>query len=140
MLARRLYLSGLGAMGLFALAHFGGFLAAARAARTDPAMADLTRAMRAHSTEVLGFRPSILDFREYFSLNFSILLLLAAALGYVALSMAGPQQAVAIRPLAVIYTIAMLVLLGSSAFFAVVQGMISCAVIAVLFGLAAWLA
>jgi hypothetical protein len=140
MLARRLFLSGLGAMGVFAIAHFGGFLAAARAARTDPGMADLTRAMRAHTTEVLGFRPSILDFREYFSLNFSILMLLAAVLGYVALSVEGPQHSAAIRPLAIVYALAMLVLLGSSALFSVVQGVISCLVIALLFGLAAWFA
>jgi hypothetical protein len=85
MLARRLFISGLSVTVLFAAGHFFGFLQAARAARSDPGMANLTRAMREYKANVLGFTPSILDFREYFSLNFSVLLMLAAALGFTAL-------------------------------------------------------
>lgn len=140
MLARRLFLGGLGAMCLFAAGHFAGFLQAARAARKDPNMADLTRAMREHTTTLLGFRPSILDFREYFSLNFSILLVLAAALGFVAVSNPSLQQPATLRQLSVVYAVALLVLLGSSVYFSVVQGIIGCLAIAVLFLLAAWLA
>jgi len=77
---RRWFISGLAATWVFGLAHLGGFLQAARTARDDPRMSDLTRAMQAHKTNILGFHPSILDFREYFSLNFSILLWLAAKL------------------------------------------------------------
>lgn len=140
MLAWRLFVSGLGMMCLFAAGHFAGFLQAARAARRDPDMADLTRAMREHTTSLLGFRPSVLDFREYFSLNFSILMLLAAALGFVALSEPALQQTATIRQLSVVYAAGMLVLLGTSVFFSVVQGIIGCLLIAVLFALAAWFA
>jgi len=140
MLARRLFLSGLTVMCLFAAGHFGGFLQAARAARRDPGMADLTRAMREHTTSVLGFRPSVLDFREYFSLNFSILLLLAAVLGFVALSNAALEGPAAIRQMSLVYAAGMVMLLATSVYFSVAQGVISCLVIAVLFGLSAWLA
>ena len=103
-------------------------------------MADLTtRAMREHKTSVLGFEPSILDFREYFSLNFSILLLLAAALGFVAMSIAAPQPAL-IRQLASIYVVAMLLLLGTSVYFSVFRGIVSCLLIAILFGMSWWFA
>lgn len=133
-------MSGLIAMCLFAAGHLGGFFQAARAARNDPQMADLTRAMREHRVSVLGFRPSILDFREYFSLNFSILLLLAAALGFVVLSSTASQQPAAIRQLSLVYAVGMLMLLVSSVWFSVPQGMIGCLLIAVLFGLSAWFA
>jgi hypothetical protein len=139
MSAKRLFLSGLIVMCLFAFGHLAGFLQAARSARQDPHMIDLTREMREHKVNVLGFQPSILDFREYFSLNFSILLLLAAALGAAALSLA-PVEAAAIRRLSPIYAIAMLVVLGTSACFSIVQGVVSCFIIAVLFGLSWWFA
>jgi hypothetical protein len=139
MIARRLFTGGLVMTALFAVGHFFGFLQAARAARSDPGMADLTRAMREYKTSVLGFRPSILDFREYFSLNFSILLLLAAALGFAALA-AGPDVGATIRRLAPVYVIAMLALLGTSLGFSVIQGVISCLLIAAMFALAWWYA
>ncbi len=135
MLAVRLFRSGLIASCLFALGHFLGFLEAARAARHDPAMAGLTRAMREHRTNVAGFQPSILDFREYFSLNFSILLLGSAVLGFVAISMA-PHPPAVVRRMSAVYVVTMLMLLGTSVYFSVFQGMVSCAVIAALFGLA----
>jgi len=137
--ARRLFVSALILMCLFAFAHLAGFILSARAARRDPRMADLTRAMREHKTTLLGFKPSILDFREYFSLNFSILLLLAAALGFAAMSVA-PLQSAMIGRLSSIYVAAMLLLLGTSVYFSVFQGMVSCLVIAVLFGLSWWTA
>jgi len=87
-LGRRLFVAGLVLMAAFVLAHLGGFLQSAHAARHDRGLTDLTRAMQEHKTSPLGFRPSILDFREYFSVNFSILLLLAAAIGYVTLGRA----------------------------------------------------
>lgn len=140
MLAKRLFLSGLIVMCLFAFGHLGGFFQAARSARNDPQMAELTRAMREHRSSVLGFRPSILDFREYFSLNFSILLLLAAVLGFVVLSSTGSQQPAVIRQLSLVYAVGMLMLLATSVYFSVVQGVISCLLIAVLFGLSSWFA
>ncbi len=73
LLATRLFLSGLILTVLFALGHLAGFLQTARAARRDPQLAELTRAMRGHKVNLLGFQPSLLDFREYFSLNFSVL-------------------------------------------------------------------
>ncbi len=98
MLAKQLLASGLILMGLFALAHLGGFLHAAHTARHDPGMAELTRAMRDHKSNLLGFQPSILDFREYSSLNFSTLLLLASAAGFSMLSVT-PDQIAVIRAL-----------------------------------------
>jgi len=77
MIARRFFVGGLIVTCLFAFGHLAGFLQGARAARHDPRMADLTRAMREHKTRMFGFEASLLDFREYFSLNFSVLLLLA---------------------------------------------------------------
>lgn len=139
MLARQIFVSGLIVTGLFALGHFAGFLRGARAARRDPHMTDLTRAMREHKVNLFGFQPSLLDFREYFSLNFSILLLLAAVLGFVALSIT-PSQSTVIRYLSVVYLAAMLLLLGTSAYFSVLQGIVSCSLIAILFGVSWWLA
>jgi len=138
-MGRRFFFTGLVLMGLFAAGHFTGFLQAARAARNDPGMADLTRAMRERRENLFGFRPSILDFREYFSLNFSILLLLGAVLGFAALKLSA-DPGVAISRLSAIYVAAMVILLGTSAYFSVVQGMISCALIAFVFALAWWLA
>jgi len=133
MLSLRLFQSGLVLTALFALGHLLGFLQAFRAARRDPGLAELTRAMREHKTKVLGFEPSILDFREYFSLNFSLLLWTAAGLGFVALNCA-EDPAASVRALAPVYTIAFVLLLASSLRFSVVQGVISSALIALAFG------
>ena len=138
-MTKGLFLGGLVLMSTFAVGHFAGFMQAARAARNDPRMADLTRAMREHRSELLGFRPSILDFREYFSLNFSILLALAAVIGFVALGTAA-DPIDAIRRLSIAYAFGMLLLLGTSIYFSVLQGIVTCLIIAVLFGLAWWLA
>jgi hypothetical protein len=135
MLERRLFVSGLIVMAAFALAHLAGFILAAYTARHDPGMADLTRAMRAHKSSLLGFQPSILDLREYFSASFSILLLLATALGFAALATARDANAT-IRAVSPLYVAAMLLLLGLSIRFSVVQGIITCAIVAILFGLA----
>lgn len=141
MLAKRLFQSGLIMMCLFGAGHLGGFFKSAWAARNDPAMAELTQAMREHrASSVLGFRPSILDFREYFSVNFSILLLLAAVLGFVVLSSTESPSPAVLRQLSLAYTVGMLMLLGTSVYFSVVQGIVSCLLIAVLFGLSSWLA
>lgn len=137
MAAPRLFLSGLIVMALFAVGHLGGFLQAAYAARHDPAMADLTRAMRAQQASLLGFHPSVLDFREYFSLNFSILLLLASGLGFATLGVT-PDRVAAIRALSPLYVAAMTLPFGTSLYFSVAQGIVTCLAIAVLFGLA-WL-
>jgi len=134
-LANKLFVAGLVLEAGFGVAHFGGFLQACRAARQDPGLADLTRDMRAHVQPLLGFRPSILDFREYFSANFSVLLLLAAGLGFAGLAVAADRTA-AIRVFSPIYTAAMVLLLGTSIYFSVVQGIITCSCIAVLFALA----
>jgi len=137
MLGKRLFVSGLIVMCLFALGHLGGFLQGARAARHDPSMADLTRAMKEYRTSLFGFHPSLLDFREYFSLNFSILLFLAAALGFASLAITEDPPS-SIRALSLVYLIAFLLLLGTSLYFSVFQGILTCAVIAILFGLAWW--
>ncbi len=79
MTASSFYTAGLVLTALFGFGHFTGFLQATRAARHDPDLADLTRSMRQKKTRLLGFEASILDFREYFSLNFSILLWMASA-------------------------------------------------------------
>ncbi len=134
----RLFLSGLIAMGIFGLGHLAGFLQGAHAARHDPAMAELTRAMREQKVSVLGLHPSLLDFREYFSLNFSILLLLAMAIGMAILTTTSEQDAT-IRTLSPVYCGAMMLLLGTSICFSVIQGIVSCSIIAILFGLAWWL-
>lgn len=137
-MSKRLFGCGLIVTVLFACGHFCGFLQAAREAGHNPQMAELTRAMREQKASLLGFHPSILDFREYFSLNFSILLLLAAALGIGAMS-AAPGAGGAIRRLSLIYAAAMLALLGTSIWFSVVQGMVTCLATAILFGAAWWL-
>ena len=131
------FLSGLVLMGLFATGHLAGCLQAMRAARHDPRLADLTRAMRAHKSPLLGFEPSILDFREYFSLSFSILLALSASLGLAAWRTSTDPEAT-MRALSAVYACAMLALLGVSLLFSIVQGVISCAAIAAVFAITWW--
>lgn len=123
-------------MGLFAAGHFGGFLQACYVARHEPGMAELTAAMRAQKANVLGFEPSILDFREYFSLNFSVLLASCAAIGWASVRDLGLASATLFR-LSLVYVFAMLGLVGTSIFFSVPQGMISASFIATLFAIAA---
>ena len=131
------FVAGLVMMVLFALGHLGGFLQARHAARHDPAMADLMRAMREHRVSLMGFHPSILDFREYFSVNFSILLLLGAAAGFAGLYVS-QDTAAAIRVLSVVYLVAMIALLATSLIYSVAQGVVTCSVIGLLFTLAWW--
>ncbi|MDH3296862.1 MAG: hypothetical protein OEM23_00165 [Gemmatimonadota bacterium] len=139
MIAQTLFTVGLVLMVWFGLGHFLGFVQAARAARHDPDMAELTKAMRAQKTRVMGFEASILDFREYFSLNFSVLLWVAAAVGWVAIGLAA-DPAAAVGDLAGIYGVGMLLLLATSARFRVAQGIVACGLLAVLFGTVWWLA
>jgi hypothetical protein len=139
MTALTLYTVGLVLMVWLGLGHFMGFVQAARAARRDPDMAELTRAMRAKTTRVMGFEASILDFREYFSLNFSILLWMAAAVGWAALRLA-LDPAAAVGELALIYGMGMLLLLATSVRFHVAQGIVGGGVLVAVFGLAWWLA
>jgi len=134
-----LFFSGLVLLGFFALGHLGGFIQAVYAARHDPNMANLTKAMREHKTSMLGLHPSVLDFREYFSLNFSILLFLASAIGFAMIAIS-PDQSAVIRTLCPLYVVAMFLLLATSFYFSVVQGIILCPMVAILFGLAWWLA
>lgn len=133
----RLFYAGVVLMVLFACGHFAGFLQARHAARHDPKMAELTRAMREQKTRLLGFEPSILDFREYFSVNFSLLMLLAAALNLVAIRLSA-DSAAAIRTLSLVNVAVMAGLFATSMIYSVVQGLISCGAIAAIFMLAWW--
>jgi hypothetical protein len=139
MIGKQFFLAALIMMSLFAVGHFGGFLQAAYAARHDPRLADLTKAMQQYKTNFLGFQPSMLDFREYFSLNFSVLLSLGAGLGFTTLAVV-PDQPSVIRALSPIYVGAFSLLLGASAYFSVFQGIVACTLIVLLFGLAWWFA
>ncbi|MEW5915745.1 MAG: hypothetical protein AB1762_05045 [Gemmatimonadota bacterium] len=132
-----IYRSGLLTLVLFALGHFAGFVMAARAARVDPALADATRAMRAVRTRLLGFEPSLLDFREYFSASFSLLLLALAVTGFVAVSRA-PNDTLVARRLAAVYAATTLALAALSLWFGVVQGVVMGLIAALIFSLAAW--
>lgn len=120
---------------LFSFGHFLGFLSAAHAARNDPRLAELTAAMRAQRAHLLGFSPSILDFREYFSLNFSLLLMLGGALNVVALRNARDSQR-AVRELLRVNAVAMALLVATSVLFSVPQGIISAGIIFLLFAAA----
>jgi hypothetical protein len=137
MRARHFYQTGLVLMTTLGLGHLGGFILAARAARHDPRLADVTSAMRSAKSSLLGLQPSILDFREYFSLSFSILIFLSAALGFALLG-SNLDRATIVRTTAPWYATAMLLLLVASIFFSVPQGIISCAAIGMAFGLAWW--
>lgn len=132
--SQRPFRMGLVLMAVFAMAHLGGFLQSTHAARTKPEMGELTRLMRSTKTSVLGFQPSILDFREYFSLNFSILLLLAAGLGHAMTR--GRSDTGFVQMLSPIYALGMFLLFSSSVFFSVIQGMVTCAILTAMFGLA----
>lgn len=116
---------------LFAVGHFAGFLAARDAARSDPGLLDLTKAMQAHTTRVMGMEPSILDFREYFSANFSLLLLAAAGLTWVGAGLARktPDPVSGLRTLAAFNIVAFGLLAVSSGVFRVPQGIVSSVVI-----------
>lgn len=122
-------------MVLFAIGHFAGFLTARAAARHDPDLVELTARMRAHRAAILGFHPSILDLREYFSLVFSPMMLLAAALTYQGWRSARRDPVVA-RGLARLVVVAMLVLGAASLVYGVVQGAIASAAIGAAFGVA----
>ena len=98
-------------------------------------MRSLTEAMRAHRASLLGLRPSILDFREYFSVNFSILLLLGSGVGLVVLWRAHDASE-ATRALAPIYLAGTVLLLGTSLYYSIAQGVVTCATLAALFALA----
>jgi hypothetical protein len=137
MLCRVLFHSATALTGLFGVAHFTGFLAARHAARTDPALAEVTRLMRAHVSPLGGMSPSLLDFREYFSAAFSPLLLTIALLNYLALRHAADPTAM-LRALCLVNIGAMLILLALSIYHSIFQGILTCALIAALF-LAAWL-
>lgn len=119
--------------GLFACGHFAGFLEASHAARHDPALAAVTDAMRSHRSNVLGMRPSLLDFREYFSASFSLLMVLVVALNAIALRGA---PASTVRRLALADAIAFAILAAVSWWFQVPQGIISGVMIAVVFAAA----
>jgi hypothetical protein len=135
---RTLYKAGLILTGLFATGHFTGFIQASLAARRDPALADLTRAMRAQGSTVAGMRATILDYREYFSVSYSILLVLVIALGATALSEGAGQ--LAIKQMSARIAMAMAVLCGASLYYHVFQGVVSCGVIALVFAAAWWMA
>lgn len=137
MLGQRLFVSGLVLTGLFALGHLSGFLHATYVARHDPNMKVLTSSMREHKTRLLGFEASLLDYREYFSLNFTILLLFASAVGFAALANA-PDAAVVVRTLSPVYVAGMTLLLVTSLRYKVAQGVVTCPMVAVLFMLAWW--
>ena len=86
---------------------------------------------------LLGFEPSILDFREYFSVNFSVLLVFIAVAEFLALQMAA-DRAAAIRAMSLVNVLAMAALFGTSLIYSVPQGLISCATIAGVFLVAWW--
>jgi len=132
---RSWFVSGLWVTGLFAVGHLSGFLMGAWASRHDPGMADLTRAMRAYRIHLMGFHPSMLDFREYFSLNFSILLAFAAGVGSSALALV-PDPVRVVRALAPWYVGVFLALLATSIRFSIAQGVVTCPIIAALFAVA----
>lgn len=130
--ARALFIAATIMTALFCCGHFFGFLAAAYAARHDPGLAKLTADMRAQRTELLGFQPSILDFREYFSLNFSLLLLLVAGLNVILLRNAR-DSGCGLRDAALLNAVAMAILVGTSVLYSVPQGIISAGTIFLLY-------
>ena len=134
MTSRAFFRAGVVLCYLFAAGHTAGFVQASLAARRDPTMADLTRMMRATGSTVGGMRASILDYREYFSVAFSLLLVLAMLLAQYAVAAGGDRliSGVSLRLAA-----GMIVLLCASAWYGVFQGVVSCALIAALF-IAAW--
>lgn len=120
---------------LFSLGHLVGFAISARAARESPELADLTRAMAAQRNEVLGLEASVLDYREYFSVCFSILLLLVARLGQLALA-SDAGTAAAARKVGGALASGFLALALASAFYSVAQGLIASLSILVTIGIA----
>lgn len=121
---------------LLAIGHLGGFATAAYAARHDPAMADLTAAMQAHRARVLGFEPSILDFREYFSVCYALLIGLLAVLHALLLRRCAADVGL-LRDVAAVSACGMAALAGLSLWFSVVQGLISAGLIALALAIAA---
>ncbi len=127
-----LFLIACGLMLLFAAGHCGGYLQARKAARHSPKHVELTRQMRAHKVKMAGFEPSVLDFYEYFSANLSVLLaFLGVALG-VAYWLAGDKGS-ALRILSMVGATSMIAILFTSLIYQVFQGLVSGALIALLF-------
>ncbi len=127
--ANRWFLAAVILSALFAAGHTAGFFVSRHAARTDPNLTDLTRAMQRHRADVLGFHPSILDFREYFSVNFSLLLILNTGLSLSTPRLASdPQQAYRFVGLLNFLGFSLLAIL--SFLYSVPQGIISAGLIA----------
>lgn len=136
-IAQRFFLAGCALTALFAVGHALGFAMAYRAARHDPGMAELTRAMREKRFRVGGMEPSILDFREYFSASFSLLLAGLVAVNLIAFTSAGGSATVLLR-LAAANAVMMVALVALSWRFSVFQGIITAATIALLHATALW--
>jgi len=137
MAARGFWLAGVTLEVLFACGHFAGFMMGRTAARTDPKLAEVTRLMREITTKVGPFRPSLLDFREYFSMNFSIFLVAVAALNLAA-HLASSPSASTMRALCIVNISLMIALAATSVGYGVIQGLVSSVLIALLFGFAIW--
>lgn len=132
----RAYHLGLALIALFALGHLTGFLVAAYDARHDPALAEVTAMMRAHRSPLMGFAPSLLDFREYASLCYSLLLAGCGALGWQVTRR--PQVALSqVAAVSRTYTVLFTVLAVASLAYGVAQGIVSGVAIAAVFARAA---
>ena len=132
-------------MAAFGVGHFNGFFMTLRAARKDAKMAAVTKVMEDHRAEVMGFTPSMQDFHEYFSINFSIMMVTLAFLTFVAYRL-GKKSSIGARAviggLSMVNLVGMLFLFGSSIAYGIPQGIIACGMIIVLLVsciLSAWL-
>ncbi|MFN8061603.1 MAG: hypothetical protein U0Q12_20765 [Vicinamibacterales bacterium] len=132
----RAFRVGLALIVLFALGHLMGFMSAAYDARHDPALADVTAMMRAHRSPLMGFAPSLLDFREYASLCYSLLLGGCAAIGWPVTRMV-PVSPAHVGAVCRAYVVLFAVLAIASLVYGVAQGIISGTIIAVVFAIAA---
>lgn len=127
--------TGIVLMELFAIGHFFGFLAGRRVFREDPRFAEVTQILRSKTQRLLGLEASLLDLREYFSLNFSILLsllVLMMLMGW----LRSPEPLAATRTYSLLGMAAMATLLTTSIVYRVAQGVVSSAAIIAAFTIA----
>lgn len=130
------FIAGCTLTALFALGHLGGALATERQARTDRALAEAFEGLDRYRCKAGGMETSLLHLRRYFSFSFSLLLLAVAVISVLAIGLARDAGAAA-RVIALANAVLSALVCLLSFRFRVFQGIVSAAVIAAVFLVAA---
>lgn len=117
---------------LFALGHLGGVVQGVLAAHADPRLAAQFQSQREYTFTLAGVESSLWNLRQYFSMAFSLLLIFATVLAVLAVRFSrdpfGAARAVSWLALAAVGG-----LLALGLVFRVVQGVVTCSLLAIFF-------